>query len=72
MFFHGGRGGGSASCSLSLNPPPPPPPPRPSLPPSQMTAVSLGRAVIDDQFSLPKLTERLQDPGGYQYFVVEK
>ena len=37
-----------------------------------MTAVSLGMAVIDDQFSLPKLTERIQDPGGYQYFVVEK
>ena len=34
------------------------PPPPPSLPPSQ--------------FSLPKLTERLQNPGGYQYFVVEK
>lgn len=46
--------------------------PPPSLPPSQMTAVSLVRAVIDDQFSLPKLTERLQNPGGYQYFVVEK
>ena len=61
-------GGGSVSCSLSLNPPPPPP----SLQPSQMTAVSLGMAVIDDQFSPPKLTERLQDPGGYRYFVVEK
>lgn len=48
------------------------PPPPPSLQPSQMTAVSLGMAVIDDQFSPPKLTERLQDPGGYRYFVVEK
>lgn len=68
VFSWGWGGGGSVSCSLSLNPSPP----LPSLPPSQMTAVSLGRAVIDDQFSLPKLTERLQDPGGYQYFVVEK
>ena len=51
------------------------PPPPPSLPPSQMTNVFLGRDVIDDQFSLPKLhivAERIQDPGGYQYFVVEK
>ena len=61
--------GGGLSVMFVVTESPPPPP---SLQPSQMTAVSLGMAVIDDQFSPPKLTERLQDPGGYRYFVVEK
>ena len=69
QFFFLGGGGLSVMFVVTESRPPPPPP---SLPPSQMTAVSLVRAVIDDQFSLPKLTERLQNPGGYQYFVVEK
>ena len=68
QFFFMGVGGG-VQCHVRCHWIPAPPP---SLPPSQMTAVSLVRAVIDDQFSLPKLTERLQNLGGYQYFVVEK
>ena len=71
FFFLMGVGGLSVMFVVTESRPPPPPPP-PSLPPSQMTAVSLVRAVIDEQFSLPKLTERPQNPGGYQYFVVEK
>lgn len=68
QFFFMGVWGLSVMFVVTESHPPPPP----SLPPSQMTAVSLVRAVIADQFSLPKLTERLQNPGGYQYFVVEK